>query len=79
MRKNFSENDPKFGQVPSKTFAGPVTGRKSLKNVGLHWRPPISLPKPPKCLEPNCMGFLLKFIFIFRFWLKSYKKQTLYK
>jgi len=45
MRNNFSEKFPKFGHVPSKTFAGPVTGPKILKNVGLQCHPPISLPQ----------------------------------
>lgn len=34
-RKNFSENYPEFEHALSKIFAGPVLGRKSLKNVFL--------------------------------------------
>jgi len=40
--KNFSDNDPQFGHVHSKTFASPVLGRKSSYNTGLNGRPDVS-------------------------------------
>jgi hypothetical protein len=46
MRKNFSENCPKFGQTP-KMFASIGLGQKGLKNVGLKGRDTIRQPEAP--------------------------------
>jgi len=35
MRNNFSEDYPQFGHALSKSFASPVLGRKSLRNISL--------------------------------------------
>jgi hypothetical protein len=40
--KIFSKNHPQFGNVPSKTFASHVLGRKSSNNTGLNGRPDVS-------------------------------------
>lgn len=50
MRNNFSENYLQFRHALPKTFASPVLGRKSFKNIGLKGRRTIKLPGAPTCL-----------------------------
>jgi len=51
-RKNFSENDTKFGLAPLKMFTSTVKSWKSLKNYILKKRQNISLPGAPEFLRP---------------------------
>jgi len=47
-----SQNCPQFGHQPSKTFASPVLGRKTLKHIGLQERKVISQPRAPISIRP---------------------------
>jgi hypothetical protein len=51
-RKKCSDKYPQFGHVPSKIFASPTVGRKSLNNTDFKGSRIIKLPGTHICLGP---------------------------
>jgi hypothetical protein len=51
-RKNFPENYPQFGHVPSKIFASPVLCRRISKNIGLKGARLLVCLVVPMCFGP---------------------------
>jgi hypothetical protein len=59
VRKDFSEDYPQFGQVPSKIFASPVLGRKYLRSISFKGHQVFDVPGTPTCLRPALIGVLV--------------------
>jgi len=59
MRNYFSEDYPPFAHAPSKIFASPVLGRRSLNNVGFRSHQIINLPGAPTSHGPALFSIKL--------------------